>query len=121
MRISPTPRVSAKEMPPVRVQALSWLTIRARRSAGVDSMKLTVSWTPLKTSPTAVPARANSEAYRPAEATLEGFLEVSSWVQLTYNRRGLGDEDTRLRMHCEGVRRPREGRVIHAVRPHEIK
>ena len=54
---------------------LSYFKVGARTLFTEDAL---VSWTPLKTSPTAVPARANSEAYRPAEATLEGFLEVSS-------------------------------------------
>src|SRR5262249_25026491 len=39
----PVPPVSANEMHAVLVQAFMWLTIRARRSAGVVSMKLTVS------------------------------------------------------------------------------
>src|SRR5439155_1231301 len=35
--------VSTNETHPVRVHAFMWLTIRARRSVGVVSMKLTVS------------------------------------------------------------------------------
>src|SRR5687767_2246678 len=43
MRTCPVSEVSWKEMPAVNVQAFRWLTILARRSAGVLSMKLTVS------------------------------------------------------------------------------
>ena len=43
MRTWPVPWVWANVMQPVRVQALRWLTMRARRSLGVLSMKLTVS------------------------------------------------------------------------------
>src|SRR5512146_1357015 len=43
MRTSPTPPVSRKEMHPVLVHAFMWRIIRALKSAGVLSIKLTVS------------------------------------------------------------------------------
>src|SRR5712691_9464518 len=43
MRTSPVPDVSTNEMHAVLVHAFMWLTTRARRLAGVVSMKLTVS------------------------------------------------------------------------------
>src|SRR5437868_4379648 len=42
MRTSPLPLVSTKEIAAVLVHAFMWLRIRARKSAGVLSMKLTV-------------------------------------------------------------------------------
>src|SRR6185436_14575971 len=40
----PTPLVATSEMQAAVLQAFMWLMIRFRRSAGVDSMKLTVNW-----------------------------------------------------------------------------
>jgi hypothetical protein len=93
--MSPTPPVSTNDIPHVLDQAFMWLRIRARRSAGVLSRKLTVNrrglgpqylvvsnvrWSGGSTSP--VPERSSRSG------ALTGLIRAATSAAVARNRPG---------------------------------
>src|SRR6266566_3920476 len=95
MRTSPVPDVSTNETHPVLVHAFMWVMMRARKLAGVLSMKLTVSRRELGPQYFDVIAEmcwgsstGKSSASGPTIGALTGLIRTAVSAAFTSNRLG---------------------------------